>query len=65
MEEQKKDLLVKWVGDLEVNATSDVFDGEILDTKIEIQGGTLCWVAGSAREEFLKKLNDIIAEYRI
>lgn len=63
--EEQKDLLVKWVGDLEVNATSDVFDGEILDTKIEIQGGTLCWVAGSVWEEFLKKLNDIIAEYRI
>lgn len=63
--EEQKDLLVKWVGDLEVKATSDVFDGEILDTKIEIQGGTLCWVSGSVREEFLKKLNELIAEYRI
>lgn len=62
---QKKDSLVKWIGDLEVNVTSDIYDGKILDTQIEIEGGTLCWVCGEQRQEFIEKMQALVNEYRI
>ncbi len=62
---EQHDLLVRWIGDLEVNATSDLHEDEILDTKIEIQGGTICWVPGEKRDEFIKKMQALVNEYRI
>ena len=43
--------------------TIDHIDGEKLDTEIVVQG--TWWVAGGEREEFAKKLGDLIDEYRI
>lgn len=41
----------------------DKFDGEILDTRVIIDGEF--WVSGSQRIEFKDKLADLISEYRI
>lgn len=56
---------IKHIGKLQAVLTSDVYDGELLDTKVWVEEGVLCWVAGSDREEFIKELNEIIEKYRI
>lgn len=55
----------KYIGDAPATLTIDIIDGQILDTKVEINNLTLCWVAGNQRQEFIDKLNEIINEYRI
>ena len=54
------------IGNLEAKAFSDLdFDGTLLDTKIEISGGVLCWVEGAKRDEFFKEINSVIKFYQI
>ncbi len=55
----------KQLGNLKITATSEVHLGEILDTKIEIDGGVLCWVAGNECDEFIDKIQALIIQYRI
>lgn len=54
----------KTIGDLPARLTIDVIAGGATDTKIEIGGGTLCWVSGEKWQEFINELNKIINKYR-
>jgi hypothetical protein len=53
------------LGNLVIKLTSDVEDGEIMDTKVEIEGKTLCVIAGVDINNFLNALNSIILQFRI
>jgi len=54
-----------FIGDLEIMFQGEQWEKEILDTKVTINGECLCWVTWNQKEEFLKKLQDTIEEYRI
>ncbi len=47
------------------------FEGEqysalpILDTKVSINGETLCWITWKDKDQFISKINNIIDEYQI
>ncbi len=56
---------IKSIGDLEIKFAGEEWEKEILDTKVTINGKQLCWVVWREKEEFLRKLNNIIGEYRI
>ena len=53
------------VGHLTVSMESDVDNGEVLDTKVEVEGSLLCYVAGNQRDKFIQKLQGLVDEYRI
>lgn len=48
-----------------VTYTSEVVDGKLLDTKVELVGTFLCHIAGESIEEFHQRLADVIREFRI
>jgi hypothetical protein len=48
-----------------IKLESDKYDGELLDTKVSVEAGTICWIAGSNIESFLKELDDVIQKYAI
>ncbi len=50
-------------GDVIAKMESDIYEGEVLDTRISLDGEW--WIAGSQRNDFCKKLGDLIDEYRI
>jgi hypothetical protein len=54
-----------YLGELNVKLTAEIYDGRTLDTKVEIEAGTLCWICGEQRDEFFMKMNELIKEYRI
>lgn len=60
-----KRVMNTYLGDLNVKLTSDYIDGKTLDTRVEIEAGTLCWIAGEQRDEFFAKMNELISHYRI
>ena len=53
------------LGNIEITFTSDVSDGEILDTEVKTHDGILCTIAGPDRFNFLNELEAIIQKYRI
>ena len=55
------------IGDVVIKASSETYLNTLLDTKIEIlpDGGTLCWIAGITRENFIQELKQLIEKYRI
>ena len=53
------------IGDLTAQLYSEIVDNEILDTRVTIESGLICWVAGSERDNFIKALNEVISNYRI
>ena len=61
----KTNIKTAYVGDLKITLTSAVYDGEILDTKVELDGCYLCSVAGSQRDEFAAALAELVDNYRI
>ena len=54
-----------YLGDQRLTLTSCVFDGEVLDTRVQLGSHTICIIAGSQRDEFLADLGDLIDTYRI
>jgi hypothetical protein len=50
---------------LEILFTSDVSNGKILDTKVELNGVCLCWIAGEDVESFGDELKTLIKKFRI
>lgn len=50
---------------LTITLTGENYGDGPLDTRVEIQGGTLCWVSWPESDEFLKELNDLINKYAI
>lgn len=53
------------IGNVTCILTSDYECGELLDTRVLIESGTLCYIAGSEIDKFLKEINDVIQKYRI
>jgi hypothetical protein len=53
------------IGNLPVKMISDFEYGGHMDTRIFIQGGTLCYIAGNDRERFINAINEVIQRYRI
>ena len=57
------------LGNLTLTLTSEVRDEQMLDTKVEIEAGTICWICGEDREKFAAELsealNKIVDKYRI
>lgn len=54
------------IGRLEMILEGEQFPGSsILDTKVTINGETLCWISWPEKDEFQKKLNDLIHQYSI
>jgi hypothetical protein len=53
------------INDLEILFTSDVHGGEILDTKVEINGRKLFQIAGENIEKFSDELKTLIQKFRI
>lgn len=53
-------------GDFNLKFTGEQYSGNpILDTKVELNGETLCWITWEERKEFARKLDDVLSEYRI
>lgn len=48
-----------------VEYTSDVFDGQKLDTQVRLNGQYLCVIAGSDIDKFHRELTALIDKYRI
>lgn len=57
------------LGHLTVTLTSEIVEDKLLDTKVEIEGGVMCWIHGADRELFASELSDalnaIVDKYRI
>jgi len=57
---------IKAFGDSPLKFTGEKFDSDpILDTKVELNDETLCWIVWKDREKFAKELNDVLSKYRI
>lgn len=50
---------------LSLSLTVEMDNGNEYDTRVQIEGGTLCWVSGPERHNFINELNELIAKYRI
>lgn len=51
---------------LELSFVTEQFKGEPeLDTKVEIEGGTLCWISLPDKDKFVQELEAVISKYRI
>lgn len=61
----KKSISFMDVGNTTVQFSSDKFDGEILDTRIEIGKETLCWIAGCEIQNFKRELTELVEKYKI
>ena len=55
----------KHLGHLEIKYESELYNGEILDTRVIIEGQIMIWIAGDTIEEFHEKLKQVIQTYRI
>ncbi len=53
------------IDNLEILFTSDVSGGRTLDTKVEINGERLFWIAGEDIESFSDELKTLIKKFRI
>lgn len=53
-------------GRLELKFNGERFNGQpTLDTKVTIDGKTLCWITWEYKEIFTEELNEIINKYQI
>lgn len=53
------------VGNTEVMLICDFYFGEYLDTKVVINGQTICTIEGSKRLAFIEDLNRVVNKYQI
>lgn len=53
------------IGYLYAEIISDIDQGKKLDSKIMINNDVLCWISGDQIDEFLFKINSLIAQYKI
>ena len=55
-----------YIEDIELTFSSDVFDGEPLDTKVFVAGSEyLCTIAGCDIESFKNDLSALVDRYKI
>lgn len=54
-----------YIGDIPAVVKCERCEGELLDSKVEIEGGTICWITWGDRESFFNDLNQLISKYRI
>lgn len=53
------------IGRRNVTLESDVIDGALFDTKVTIDAGTLCFIPGNKRDDFVDEINAVIDKYKI
>lgn len=53
------------IGDRQLTADIDMYDGKPYDTRLLIEGGQLCWIAGEDLPKFVEELKKLIDKYRI
>lgn len=53
------------VGDTAIKATSEIDEGQRMDTEIEVGNTFLCVVAGNEFLRFMKELEELVEKYRI
>ncbi len=53
------------VGDLEIKLVCDFYFGDYLDTRVVINGQTLCTIGGTERNEFISELQELVNRFRI
>lgn len=61
----KKRVTTKRVNDVEIVFTSDVFDGKMWDTKVEINGAYICWISAESIEPVTKGFAELMQAHRI
>ena len=64
-EMSRKVVSTEIIGDVELIAESDVYEREVWDTKIILEGYTLCWVTGEDKKHFIMELKRLVEDYRI
>jgi hypothetical protein len=63
--QQKTSTCTKYIGLLNVEVISEIYNGKTMDTNIKVEDKTLCCVSGCDIEEFFKEINKVIDKYRI
>jgi hypothetical protein len=54
-----------YVGNLNVKLSAEVYEGETLDTEVNIGGENLCVIAGSTIEDFKQELQALVDKFSI
>ncbi len=53
-------------GNLRLTLSGEQYKGQdVLDTKVEIEAGTICWITWKDKEKFLSELKAVIDKYAI
>ncbi|MCK9417096.1 hypothetical protein M0Q97_10610 [Candidatus Dojkabacteria bacterium] len=53
-------------GDVTIDFNGEKYWGNpILDTRVIIEGKTICWITWNDKDVFINELNDVISKYRI
>jgi len=56
---------VAQIGDIRGNTITVVDDGKLLDTKVLLHSGVLCWITHDSKDKFLEEINEVITKYRM
>lgn len=56
---------VFYIDDFAVNTESDIYDGELMDTKVLINGTYICFISGVYIGDFVNDLRELIKKYKI
>jgi hypothetical protein len=52
--------------ELKLTFSGEQYKGQdVLDTRVEIESGTICWITWKDRDKFIDELNELIAKYAI
>ncbi len=54
-----------YLGDATISLESDVYEAEILDTWVSIEGASICTIAGCDIPAFIKELAALVDKYSI
>ena len=64
--EPKKFTATAHLSRLTIKFEGEKFNNEpILDTKVTVEGGTLCAITWAYKEKFITELNEVISKYNI
>lgn len=54
-----------FIGRMEFVFISEMANNKEVDTKVTTDGGTLCFISGQEKDEFIKEFKALIEKYRI
>lgn len=64
--EPKIHTVTKTFGELEIKLEGEQYRGQpILDTRVSIDGKTVCWISWENKDEFIEELQEPIRKYCI